>query len=215
MQKKRRRGRGRPHSAGHSERERKVLEYLARIAVKHEVDSTKFFGCITDAWKKEESEYGQLSVRCREKTEDSAVFLFTTDGNVLCQFPIPNSILQGNNELENYAERLAATSSVANSRPPNLKITDLKAGMKKVDLKAKVLEVPEPKTVYTRYGTPAYVSNALIGDETGTIRMSLWNQQISMVSKGDVINIEDGKVARFRGENQVRIGRRGSLRVTE
>ncbi len=87
--------------------------------------------------------------------------------------------------------------------------------MKKVDLRAKVLEVPEPKTVYTRYGTSAYVSNALIGDETGTIRMSLWNQQISMVSKGDTINIEDGKVARFRGENQVRIGRRGSLRIIE
>lgn len=213
MQRERRRGRGRPHSEGHSERERKVLEYLARIAVKHEVDSTKFFGCITDAWKKEESEYGQLSVRCREKTEDSAVFLFKTDGNVLCQFPIPNSVLQGNNELESFARRLAARSSVADSRPAKLRITDLKAGMKEIDLKAEVLEVPEPKTVYTRYGTSAFVSNALIGDETGTIRMSLWNQQISMVSKGDIIRIENGRVARFRDENQVRIGRRGSLRI--
>lgn len=87
--------------------------------------------------------------------------------------------------------------------------------MKRVSLKAMVVEVPKPKMVYTRYGTQAFVSNALISDETGTLRMSLWNQQISKVSEGDRINIENGKVATFKGERQLRLGRGGILSVIE
>ncbi len=67
--------------------------------------------------------------------------------------------------------------------------------------------------VYTRFGTEAHISNALIADETGTIRMSLWNQQINMVSRGDSIEIENSKVVSFRGERQLRIGRNGTLSV--
>ena len=85
--------------------------------------------------------------------------------------------------------------------------------MKKVSLKAKVLEIPKSQLVYTRYGTTAYISNALINDETGSMRMSLWNQQIKTVSKGDLINIENGKVMWFKGERQLAIGRSGTLSV--
>ncbi len=78
-----------------------------------------------------------------------------------------------------------------------------------------MLEIPKPKTVHTRFGSKACVSNALIADETGSIRISLWNQQINTISEGDVINIENGKVARFRGERQLRIGRHGNLTVNK
>jgi len=94
----------------------------------------------------------------------------------------------------------------------NPKIKDLRAGMKNVNLKVRVLEIPEPNRVYTRLGAPALVSNVLVSDETGTMRMSLWNQQISAVSEGDEINIENGRIASFRGELQLRIGRNASLK---
>jgi replication factor A1 len=95
----------------------------------------------------------------------------------------------------------------------NPKIEDLRAGMKKIHLKAKVLEIPEPNIVYTRLGSSASVSNILVSDETGTIRMSLWNRQINSISKGDIIELENGKVASYRGQLQLRIGRKGSLNV--
>ena len=105
------------------------------------------------------------------------------------------------------------SSLARDSKVKNPRIKDLKAGMKKVDLKAKVLKIPTPKRVPTKFGTIVNLSNVLIGDETGTITMTLWNQQIYMVSKGDRINIENGRVVTFRGERQLRIGKSGSLSV--
>jgi replication factor A1 len=97
----------------------------------------------------------------------------------------------------------------------NFKIGDLKVGMKKVTLKAEVLEIPKSKIVYTRYGTTACVSNAVIRDETGSMKMSLWNQQINTVHRGDVIDVKNVTVAWFSGERQLRLGRSGSLSVIE
>jgi len=87
--------------------------------------------------------------------------------------------------------------------------------MKKVRLKVEVLEIPKSRLVYTRYGTTAYVSNTVIGDETGSMKMSLWNHQISMVHKGDVVDVKNSEVAWFSGERQLRLGRSGSLSVIE
>ena len=214
MRKKIWRGRGRFPSGMHSYADRKALEYLARIAVMHKIDSSEFFNCIVEAWNQEESECKQLIIKCRKRAKDSVIFLFTSGEKVVAQFPIPTTILQGNNQLEGYMKMIAARpSSVKNFEVINPRIKDLKPGMKKVTLKARVIEIPKPKMVYTRFGTEAHVSNALIADETGTMRMSLWNQQISMVSKGDVIKIENGKVASFKGERQLRVGRHGRISV--
>jgi replication factor A1 len=85
--------------------------------------------------------------------------------------------------------------------------------MKQVDLKAKVLHTPTSKRVPTRFGTIVNLSNVLIGDETGTITLTLWNQQIPTVAKGDLITIENARVATFRGKRQLRIGKSASLNV--
>jgi hypothetical protein len=39
----------------------------------------------------------------------------------------------------------------------------------------------------------------------------LWDDQINMVSEGDVISIENGYTQAFRGENSLNIGRYGKL----
>ena len=209
------RGRGRPPNGLHSYKDGRILEYLARIAVMHKVGSSEFFNCIVEAWNQEESEREQLVVICREKTKNSAIFLFSNGRKVLAQFPIPITILQGKNQLESYTKTISAITSSAKFKVANPKIVDLKAGMKRVDLKAEVLKLSEPKMVYTRFGTTAYVSNALIKDETGSMKMNLWNQQISSIHQGDIINIKDGKVTWFRGERQLMLGRNGSVSVTQ
>ena len=210
------RSRGRLPDNVYSYKDRRSLEYLARIAMMHEVESSEFFNCIVEAWNHEESECKQLVIVCRKRAKNSAIFLFTNGRKVVAQFPIPVTILQGKNQLESYTKMISAkTSSVENFKVVNPKIEDLKSGMRRINLKAKVLELPEPKKVYTRYGTTAYVSNALIKDETGSIRMSLWNHQINIISAGDEINIKNGKVTWFSGERQLNLGRSGSLSVIE
>ncbi|MFH0897912.1 MAG: hypothetical protein V1850_07715, partial [Candidatus Bathyarchaeota archaeon] len=62
-------------------------------------------------------------------------------------------------------------------------------------------------------GYEAYVSNVLLADETGTIRLSLWNNQIDEVSIGDTVSIESASVITFFGELQLRISRNGTMSV--
>ena len=214
MRKKFRRGRGRLPKRMHSHKDEGILGYLAVMAVKYKIDSNKFFNCIVEAWNKGESVCNQLKVRCRKRMRDSAVFIFTAGYEVLAQFPISNGILKGKNELENYMDTVCFKApSVEESA--NLKIRDLHVGMKKVSLKAMVLEVPERNMVYTRFGAEAYVANVLIGDETGRIRIALWNLQIDKVSEGDIVMIENCRVASFRGERQLRIGKHGKITVVK
>jgi replication factor A1 len=213
-------GRGRPLSSMPSYKDGRILENLARIAMRHKVDSNEFFNRIVEAWNHDGSECAQLTIKCRKRTKYSAIFLFTNGRKparkVIAQFPISIAILQGQNQLKSYTETiLARTSLVKNFEGVASKIVDLKVGMKKVSLKAEVLEIAESKMVYTRYGTTACISNALIEDETGSMKMSLWNHQISMVHKGDVVDIKNGKVTWFSGERQLRLGRNGSLNVIE
>jgi len=94
-----------------------------------------------------------------------------------------------------------------NKEPRLLQIRDLRAGMKEVNLKAKVLEIARPTLVFTRFGNYASVANALIADETGTIKLCLWNEQINSISIGDTVQIENARVSMFRGERQLRIGK--------
>ncbi len=92
-----------------------------------------------------------------------------------------------------------------------MRISDLKAGMRQVNLKAKVVNVSEPREVRTRFGW-ARVADAVIEDETGQAKMSLWNQQINMVAAGDEIIIENGYTTEFRGEVQLNVGKYGKLK---
>jgi len=85
--------------------------------------------------------------------------------------------------------------------------------MRHVNLKAKILEVAEPKHVFTRYGNRASVAKASIADETGTIKLCLWNDQIASVSAGDTVQIENARVFAFRGERQMSLEKTGTLNV--
>ncbi len=195
-----------------------VGEYLAFLSIKYEVDPDKLFYALISAWENQKSTCGNLSIRCREKTRDKSVFLITTDSKVVAQFPIPkNFLLEQNNPIKNLikTDMLRRHLIERNKGSHSLHIRDLRAGMKQINLRAKVLEIPRPTSVFTRFGNYASVANALIADETGTIKLCLWNEQISSISVGDTVQIENARVSMFRGERQLRIGKNGKLSIIE
>lgn len=85
--------------------------------------------------------------------------------------------------------------------------------MKKVDVAVNVVEISEPREVVTRYGESHRVATAVVSDETGTIKLSLWDANIDQVKVGDNIKIENGYVTTFQNENQLNVGRFGKLTV--
>ena len=90
-------------------------------------------------------------------------------------------------------------------------IKDLRVGMSNINLKVRILEVEKPKLVFTRYGNTARFAKAVIADDTGKIKLHLWNEQIDSVSAGDTVKIENAKVSTYRGEIYVNLGKAGTV----
>ncbi len=210
------RGRGRPRGKYRSSADFGLLEYLAFISMKHGIDSEKLFNSFVEAWKHQKSACESLSIECRKKTRDNAVFLITDSCKMVAQFPIPKRILEENRPLKDFTPARASRQTIPEKiKVKNPQIGDLKSGMKRIDLKAKILEIPKPRNVITKLGKISTVTNASIADETGVIHLPLWNQQIDTVSVGDIIQVENARVVTFRGERQLRVGRSGQLSVLE
>jgi len=86
--------------------------------------------------------------------------------------------------------------------------------MRRIDLEAKVIQKSEAREVSSRYTNETYrVADATLEDETGTITLTLWNDQIDQVNEGDRVKIENGYIKSFRGELQLNSGKYGSLTV--
>jgi len=95
-----------------------------------------------------------------------------------------------------------------------LKIRELRNGMKNVSVEAKVMEKSEAREVLSRFKDETYkVTTALIADETGTIKLTLWNEQINQVNVDNKVKVENGYVTSFKGEIQLNIGKYGKLTV--
>jgi replication factor A1 len=86
--------------------------------------------------------------------------------------------------------------------------------MRKVDIEAKVASKSETREVRSRYTNETYrVADATLEDETGTITLTLWNEQTEQVNEGDRVKIENGYIKSFRGELQLNSGKYGTLTV--
>jgi replication factor A1 len=195
-----------------------IGEYLAFLSIKYEVDPDKFFYALISAGENQKSTCGNLSIKCRGKLQDKTVLLITKGPKVVAQFPIPKEfLLERNNPIKNLRKTNVLRRHLIkkNKEPNSLHIRDLRTGMKQVNLKAKVLEIARPTLVFTRFGNYASVANALIADETGTIKLCLWNEQIKSISIGATVQIENARVSIFRGERQLRIGKNGILSIVE
>jgi replication factor A1 len=86
--------------------------------------------------------------------------------------------------------------------------------MKRVDVKAKVVSKSDTREVTSRYKDETYkVADAVVADETGSIKLTLWNEQIDQVNVNDSIKVENGYVTSFKGEIQLNAGKFGKLTV--
>ncbi|HTT17085.1 MAG TPA: single-stranded DNA-binding protein [Thermoplasmata archaeon] len=94
---------------------------------------------------------------------------------------------------------------------PLTKVRDLTPNSKQVNVLAKVLSVGEPKEVMGKFGDPRKVCEAVVGDDTATITLSLWNEQIGTIAKDEVILVDNGYVSLVRGHMRLNVGRYGNL----
>ncbi len=95
-----------------------------------------------------------------------------------------------------------------------MKIAELRDGLRRVDVEGQVVETSEPREVRSKFTGETYrVAEATISDDSGTIKLVLWNEQIGQVKVNDTIKIENGYTKSFRGEVQLNVGKYGKLTI--
>jgi hypothetical protein len=193
-----------------------IAEYLYFLSVKYEVDFNQLIDGLIHARENQEAPCGKLLIECRRKAIEHDVFLITNDGKVVAQFFIPKYYLDQPNQFEHPACSYLLNRITARNVPEKTRhIRDLRFGMKRIDVKARVLNIPKATVVHTRYGDHARVTNALIADETGAIKLCLWNERVDAVQVDSVVQIKNANVTKFRGENQLTLGRNAGLSMVE
>ena len=99
---------------------------------------------------------------------------------------------------------------------PIVKVSDLQPYSKQVNTTVKIVQKGEAReTVSRQDGTTHRVLDALVGDETGAIYMTLWDENIDKVNEGDSVMVKNGYVRPFKGSMRLNIGRYGSLEPAE
>lgn len=208
---------GEPHPSrplGHGSKFRKkVLDSIALLAVKYELDPIQLLHSFSRAWNDGESKCGPLKIERRGGDKKAVTFLITLNDDVIWQFPIDTDVLEKPDLYESSIPVVKAP--MYRKRTGSMHIGELRDKIRGVTVTARVLEVPPKVLVKTRYGGESFVSNIILGDGTGTIRLSLWNSQIDDVAVGDIVKIEKATVAKFQGELQLRMTRWGNMSVDE
>ncbi|MEM2911467.1 MAG: hypothetical protein QXM52_00900 [Candidatus Bathyarchaeia archaeon] len=111
---------------------------------------------------------------------------------------------------------MAVESFSGSRKPVDVKIGELTLTSRAVNVKAKVVSKSEVRSIASgRDGAPHTVCDALIGDETGCIYLTLWDDKIGKVKEGETINIGNGYISLFKGSMRLNIGRYGTLEVAK
>jgi len=90
------------------------------------------------------------------------------------------------------------------------KINDLKAGEGKVEVEGTVKELEEVKT-FDKYGKELRLRNAVLEDDSGFIKLTLWNEDVDKYAVGDKIKVINGYVNEFQNEKQLTAGKFGQI----
>jgi replication factor A1 len=111
---------------------------------------------------------------------------------------------------------LAVEGFTGNRQPVDAKVGELSPSSRAVNVLAKIVSKSEVRNITAgRDGEAHKVSDALVGDETGCIYLTLWDDNIEKVKEGDTVNVKNGYINLFRGNMRLNVGRYGTLEVAE
>ncbi|ELZ41578.1 replication factor A [Halorubrum californiense DSM 19288] len=99
------------------------------------------------------------------------------------------------------------------------RVEDLALGASDVDLVGQVLDTDSIRTFDRDDGSEGRVANLTVGDETGRVRVTLWDDKADLAEEfdpGEVVEVGDGYVRERDGDLELHVGDRGTVeRVDE
>jgi replication factor A1 len=194
-----------------------VIEFLAFLSVKNGIYLSEIYQALVVARAKQKTKCRNLTLEYRGSVKNEAIFLITNGTAVVAQFRMGEELLQRKDIcFENWMDTDKIRKQL-NRRmtKESVMVQDMRDGMKRVNLQVQILETPPASTVQTLYGNSSRLTNVLVADETGKIKLCLWNEQADFVNVGDTVQIRDAAVSTFKGERQLRLGRKGTITIIQ
>ena len=96
-----------------------------------------------------------------------------------------------------------------------VKVETLTPNSRGVNTIVKVVSKGEVRSVTGRDYSVRRVADVLVGDETGCLYMTLWDEKIDAMNEGAILSVTNGYINLFRGNMRLNIGKYGSYEVVE
>jgi replication factor A1 len=96
-----------------------------------------------------------------------------------------------------------------------VKVETLTPNSKGVNTIVKLVSKGEVRSVTGRDYSVRRVADALVGDDTACLYMTLWDEKIDAINEGDTLRITNGYINLFRGNMRLNVGKYGSYEVLE
>jgi len=113
-------------------------------------------------------------------------------------------------------KQLAVEGFSGTRQPVDVKVGELTPASRAVNVIAKVVSKTDVRNIAAgRDGAPHRVCDALVGDDTGCVYLTLWDDNIEKVDEGATVKIGNGYVTLFRGNMRLNVGRYGTLEVAK
>jgi len=97
------------------------------------------------------------------------------------------------------------------ARTELMKVGTLKSNFTSLNVMVKVLSIREPRVIFSRRDRSEHrVAEALVGDETGCVLLTLWDDQIETISKDEVYQIKNGYTNLFQDSLRLNMGKYGT-----
>ena len=93
-----------------------------------------------------------------------------------------------------------------------MKISEVQPGQGDIEVEGEVVSLDEPRS-FEKFGKQGRVCNANVKDDSGEIKLTLWNDDIDKVKPGMKIKLTNGYCNEFRGEAQLTTGKFGKLEI--
>ncbi len=194
-----------------------IIKSLALLSVKHQVYLAELYKALGAARENGKSQCDKLSIEYRCTLKKEAIFLITKDSKIVIQFRVDEKLLYRKDlRFESWmnTDKIRREITKQDSAVPlSTLIQDLRHGMKRVNIEAEVLKTQKPQLIRTQFGTSIMLTNAMVGDETGKVKLCLWGEQANAAVVGDVVQIKNASVRTYNGERQLNLGQTGTLTV--
>jgi len=99
-----------------------------------------------------------------------------------------------------------------------LKADEVKPGMRNISLQGRVVGASEVRTFKRRDGGEGRVASLLLQDDTGSIRLSLWDDDVKTletIKEGEIVSVEGGYARESLGGLSLNLGSEGRVTVTQ